>query len=215
MHAILGHRLAHRLWTRGWRYPARLLSFAVRLFTNVDIHPGAVIGRRFFYRPRRLCGDWRNRRGGRRRDAVSRRDAGAAPPGTGKRHPTLSDGVVVGAGAKILGPIVVGPRVRVGPFGGDQDVPEDATVVGVPGRVVTSRRQARKMRRRGWTITCCPTRWRARSAAWWIASTNWSVSWRYCVGKRRRILTTATVAPVRPATCAASMWMPPRRRSLK
>lgn len=48
VHAILGHRLAHQLWTRGWRYPARLLSFAVRLFTNVDIHPGAVIGRRFF-----------------------------------------------------------------------------------------------------------------------------------------------------------------------
>ncbi|WP_333583505.1 serine O-acetyltransferase [Rivihabitans pingtungensis] len=145
VHAILGHRLAHRLWTRGWRYPARLLSFAVRLFTNVDIHPGAVIGRRFFIDHGACVVIGETAEVGDDVTLYHGVTLGGTSWKQGKRHPTLSDGVVVGAGAKILGPIVVGPRVRVGANSVViKDVPEDATVVGVPGRVVTSRRQGQE-----------------------------------------------------------------------
>jgi serine O-acetyltransferase len=140
VHAILVHRVAHRLWSRGWRYAARFLSFLGRAFTNVDIHPGACIGRRFFidHGAGVVIGE----------TAVVGDDVtlyhGVTLGGTswrkGKRHPSLMDGVVVGAGAKILGPIVIGERVRVGANSVVvKDAPADSTVVGVPGRVVAPR----------------------------------------------------------------------------
>ncbi len=142
VHAILGHRLAHRLWRGGWRYPARLLSFAVRLFTIVDIHPGAVIGRRFFIDHGACVVIGETAEVGDDVTLYHGVTLGGTSWKQGKRHPTLADGVVVGAGAKILGPIVVGSRVRVGANSVVvKDVPEDATVVGVPGRVVARRRQ--------------------------------------------------------------------------
>jgi len=140
VHALLVHRLAHRLWRSGWRFPARLLAFAGRLLTNVDIHPGAVIGRRFFidHGAGVVIGE----------TAAIGDDVtlyhGVTLGGTswrkGKRHPTLADGVIVGAGAKILGPICIGERVRVGANSVVvKDVPADRTVVGVPGRIVDTR----------------------------------------------------------------------------
>lgn len=140
VHAILAHRLAHRLWQSGWRYPARFLSFLSRTLTNVDIHPGASIGRRFFidHGAGVVIGE----------TAVVGDDVtiyhGVTLGGTswnkGRRHPTLASGVVVGAGAKILGPITVGERVRVGANSVVvKDVPADRTVVGVPGRIVDTR----------------------------------------------------------------------------
>jgi serine O-acetyltransferase len=140
VHAILIYRLAHRLWRSGWRYPARLLAFVARLVSNVDIHPGAVIGPRLFidHGAGVVIGE----------TAEIGEDVtlyhGVTLGGTswrkGKRHPTLGDGVLVGAGAKVLGPISVGNHARVGANSVVvQDVPEGCTVVGIPGKVVRLR----------------------------------------------------------------------------
>lgn len=140
VHAIITHRLAHRLWRRGWCYSARLLAYLVRLFTNIDIHPGASIGRRFFidHGAGVVIGE----------TAIVGDDCtlyhGVTLGGTswnkGRRHPTLGNGVLVGAGAKILGPITLDDQVRVGANSVVvQDVPAGRTVVGIPGRVVRER----------------------------------------------------------------------------
>lgn len=140
VHAILIYRLAHRLWRSGWRYPARLLAFVARLLSNVDIHPGAVIGPRLFidHGAGVVIGE----------TAEIGEDVtlyhGVTLGGTswrkGKRHPTLGDGVLVGAGAKILGPISIGAGARVGANSVVvQDVPAGCTVVGIPGKVVRLR----------------------------------------------------------------------------
>lgn len=138
VHAIILHRLAHRLWNAGSRYPARFISWLGRLLTNIDIHPGATIGRRFFidHGAGVVVGE----------TAVVGDDCtlyhGVTLGGTtwskGKRHPTLGNGVVVGAGAKVLGAITLGDQVRVGSNSVVvKDVPACKTVVGIPGRVVT------------------------------------------------------------------------------
>ena len=140
VHAILLHRVSHRLWRAGWRYPARFLSFLSRTLTNVDIHPGATIGRRFFIDHGACVVIGETAELG---DDVSLYHGvtlGGTSWNKGKRHPTLANGVVVGAGAKILGPIVIGERVRVGANSVVvKDVPADRTVVGVPGRIVDTR----------------------------------------------------------------------------
>ncbi|WP_236102172.1 serine O-acetyltransferase [Methylotetracoccus oryzae] len=140
VHAILLHRLNHRLWRRGFRYAARWLAFFSRCCTNVDIHPGARIGRRFFidHGAGVVIGE----------TAVIGDDVtlyhGVTLGGTswskGRRHPRLGNGVLVGAGAKILGPIALGDNVRVGANSVVvKSVPANKTVVGIPGRVVQSR----------------------------------------------------------------------------
>lgn len=143
VHAIAFHRMSHALWRRGWRYLPRWMSFFTRWLTHVDIHPGAVIGQRFFidHGAGIVIGE----------TAVVGNDVtlyhGVTLGGTswraGKRHPTLGNQVVVGAGAKILGPIQVGDRVRIAANSVVIDaVPADTTVVGIPGRVVAPSRQA-------------------------------------------------------------------------
>jgi serine O-acetyltransferase len=137
VHAILIHRVASRLWRGRWRYGARVLAFLSRLVTNIDIHPGASIGRRFFidHGASVVVGE----------TAVIGDDVtlyhGVTLGGTtwnrGRRHPTLGNSVMVGAGAKVLGPISLGNNVRVGANSVViQSVPSDCTVVGVPGRIV-------------------------------------------------------------------------------
>ena len=135
LHAIWSYRLAHALWTRGWRFPARALSQLTRWLTGVEIHPGAVIGRRFFidHGMGVVIGETAEvgddvmlyhgvTLGGRTREA-------------GKRHPTLGDGVAVGAGAKILGPVVIGAGSAVGSNAVvTKDAPEDSILVGVPAK---------------------------------------------------------------------------------
>jgi len=140
VHAVAAYRIAHALWRRDWRYAARWLSFLARMFTQVDIHPGAVIGERFFidHGAGVVIGE----------TAEIGNDVtlyhGVTLGGTswhpGKRHPTLGNHVVVGAGAKILGPITVGHHARIATNSVVIDpVPEGATVVGIPGRVVAPR----------------------------------------------------------------------------
>ena len=143
VHAIMLYRFAHRLWRREWRYAARLLSFAGRLLSNVDIHPGARIGARFFidHGAGVVIGETAEIG-----DDVTLYH-GVTLGGTswrkGKRHPTLGDGVLVGAGAKILGPISIGANARVGANSVVvQNVPDGCTVVGIPGKVVRLREPA-------------------------------------------------------------------------
>lgn len=151
--AVALHRLAHALWLSGWRYLPRWLSFLARWLTNVDIHPGASIGRRFFidHGAGVVIGE----------TAVVGDDVtlyhGVTLGGTtwtpGKRHPTLGDGVVVGAGAKILGPITIGQRARVAANSVVIDnVPDAATVVGIPGRVVVRRPSAPEATKAGMPV---------------------------------------------------------------
>lgn len=137
LHAVALHRIAHALWTKGWRYFPRWLSFMARGLTNVDIHPGARIGRRFFIDHGAGVVIGETAELGNDVTLYHGVTLGGTTWSPGKRHPTLGDGVVVGAGAKILGPITVGHRVRVAANSVViDDVPDAATVVGIPGRVV-------------------------------------------------------------------------------
>jgi serine O-acetyltransferase len=137
VHAILLYRIAHRLWQWRIRYPARLLSYLARLFTNIDIHPGATIGRRFFIDHGAGVVIGETAEIGDDVTLYHGVTLGGTTWNKGKRHPTLGDGVVVGAGAKVLGAITLGDRVRVGANSVVvKDVPSDRTVVGIPGKVV-------------------------------------------------------------------------------
>ncbi|XSG84987.1 MAG: serine O-acetyltransferase [Methylohalobius sp. ZOD2] len=137
LHAILCHRLAHRLWAGGWRYPARLLAFLARIVTNVDIHPGAAIGRRFFIDHGAGVVIGETAEIGDDVTLYHGVTLGGTSWSQGKRHPTLKDGVMVGAGAKILGPITVGAGSRIGANSVViKDVPAGRTVVGIPGKIV-------------------------------------------------------------------------------
>ncbi len=145
--AIILHRVSHKLWQRGWRFVPRFLSFFVRLFTNVDIHPGAQIGRRFFidHGAGVVIGE----------TAIVGNDVtfyhGVTLGGTswnkGRRHPEVGDGVLVGAGSKILGAIKIGHNVRVGANSVVvNEVPPNCTVVGIPGKVVNTESRASRQR---------------------------------------------------------------------
>lgn len=137
VHAVWGYRIAHRMWREpALRLPARLLSQLVRAVTGVEIHPGAQLGRRLFIDhgmgvvvgETAMVGD----------DVVLFHGAtlGGKSMKRGKRHPTLGDNVVVGAGAKILGPVWVGDGARIGANAVVvKDVPAGAVAVGVPAVV--------------------------------------------------------------------------------
>jgi len=140
VHALLLHRISHFLWRIHLKWLARILSQLTRLLTGIEIHPGAQIGRRFFidHGMGVVIGE----------TAVIGDDVtlyhGVTLGGTswskGKRHPTLGNDVVVGAGAKVLGPITLSNGARVGSNAVVvKDVPEDATVVGIPGHIVSTK----------------------------------------------------------------------------
>mgnify|MGYP002386708834 CR=1 FL=1 len=138
VHALLMQRVAHRLWRAGLRYPARWLSWWARLVTNIDIHPGARLGRRFFIDHGAGVVIGETAEIGDDVTLYHGVTLGGTTWNKGKRHPTLGDGVVVGAGAKILGAITLGDRVRVGANSVVvKDVPADRTVVGIPAKAVT------------------------------------------------------------------------------
>lgn len=137
VHAVIWHRLSNRLWRRGWRFPARFLSWLGRFLTNVDIHPGATIGRRFFIDHGACVVIGETAEIGDDVTLYHGVTLGGTTWSPGKRHPTLENDVVVGAGAKILGPITVGRGTRVGANSVViDDVPGDVTVVGIPAKVV-------------------------------------------------------------------------------
>ena len=142
VHAILFHRLAHRLWKLKLYWFGRAISHIGRFFTGIEIHPGAVIGQRFFidHGIGVVIGE----------TAVIGDDCtlyhGVTLGGTswkqGKRHPTLENKLVVGAGAKILGPITIGSSAKIGSNAVViSDVPANATAIGIPARVVDSEKK--------------------------------------------------------------------------
>lgn len=144
LHAIVWHRVAHVLWRQGWRFSARLLAFIARALSNVDIHPGATIGRRFFIDHGAGVVIGGTTEIGDDVTLYQGVTLGGVSLNKGKRHPTLGDGVIVGAGAKILGAIHIGKRVRVGANSVVvKNVPDECTVVGIPARVVAAAAQNR------------------------------------------------------------------------
>ncbi len=142
LHAVSTHRLAHWLYGHGWYVLARVVSHISRLLTGIEIHPGAKIGRRLFIDhgfgvvigETAEVGD----------DVLLYQGVTLGGTGgeRGKRHPTIGDRVVIGAGAAVLGDIELGPDVKVG--AGSvvvHSVPAGATVVGIPGKVVKARHE--------------------------------------------------------------------------
>lgn len=138
LHAIWTHRIAHRLWARGARLPALVLAQGARSLTGVEIHPGATIGRRFFidHGMGVVVGETAEvgddvmlyhgvTLGGRSMERV-------------KRHPTVENGVTIGAGARVLGPVVIGEAAQIGANAVVvKDVPAQATAIGIPATVRT------------------------------------------------------------------------------
>jgi serine O-acetyltransferase len=137
LHALWGYRIHHWLWMHRWRFLARMMSQFIRLLTGIEIHPGAQIGHRFFIDhgmgvvigETTIIGD----------DVTVYQGVtlGGTGKETGKRHPTILNNVVVGTGARVLGNITIGENSRIG--AGSvvlRDVPDNSTVVGVPGHIV-------------------------------------------------------------------------------
>lgn len=143
LHAIMAYRCCHWLWQRDWRITARFFSQIVRFLTGIEIHPGARVGKGFFIDHGMGVVIGETTEIG---DNVTLYH-GVTLGGTTvfdehgkqlqKRHPTLKDNIVVGAGAKILGPITIGSNVKIGANAVIlKDVGDNLTVVGVPGHVV-------------------------------------------------------------------------------
>lgn len=137
LHALLIHRLAHWLWGSGLKWLARFISHFGRWVTGIEIHPGAMIGPRFFIDHGMGVVIGETAEIGADCTLYHGVTLGGTSWNKGKRHPTLGDRVVVGAGAKILGPITVGAGAKVGSNAVVvKDVPAGATAIGIPARVV-------------------------------------------------------------------------------
>jgi serine O-acetyltransferase len=137
LHALVAYRLAHRLYK--WNIPLipRIISYLTRIITGIEIHPGAKIGRRFFIDHGEGVVIGETTEIGDDVLIYQQVTLGGTGKESGKRHPTLGNNVIVGAGAKVLGNIKIGDFVRIG--AGSvvvEDVPEYSTVIGVPGRIV-------------------------------------------------------------------------------
>ncbi|MEM6445423.1 MAG: serine O-acetyltransferase [Cyanobacteria bacterium P01_D01_bin.123] len=136
-HALMWHRVAHALWRRHLYLPARVLAFFSRMWTQIEIHPAAQIGRRFFID--HGCGVVIGETAEVGHDVTLYHGVtlGGTSWDRGKRHPTIADGVVISAGAKVLGAIKIGQNAKVGANAVViKDVPPNMTVVGIPGRIV-------------------------------------------------------------------------------
>jgi serine O-acetyltransferase len=137
LHAVWLHRLAHALWLSGWKWLARVVSNFGRWLTGIEIHPGAKIGRRFFIDHGMGIVIGETAEIGNDVTLYQGVTLGGTSWNKGKRHPTLEDGVVVGAGAKVLGPFTVGAGAKIGSNAVvTKAVPAGATAVGIPGRII-------------------------------------------------------------------------------
>jgi serine O-acetyltransferase len=137
LHALVIHRVGRWFWRHGLRWLGRLTSHIGRWLTGIEIHPGATIGRRVFIDHGMGVVIGETAEIGEDTTLYHGVTLGGTTWNKGKRHPTLGRNVVVGAGAKILGPIKVGDGAKIGSNAVVvKDVPEGATVVGIPGRIV-------------------------------------------------------------------------------
>ena len=146
LHALLWHRaVVHRCWQGGLRWFARWLAHWGRWLTGVEIHPGATIGRRVFIDHGMGIVIGETAEIGDDSTLYHGVTLGGTSWNKGKRHPTLGRGVVIGAGAKVLGPIHVGDNAKIGSNAVVvRDVPPGATAVGIPARIVTAADQERR-----------------------------------------------------------------------
>jgi serine O-acetyltransferase len=137
VHALLLHRVANRFWRGGLKWLARLTSHFARWLTGIEIHPGATIGRRVFIDHGMGVVVGETAEIGDDCTLYHGVTLGGTTWNKGKRHPTLARGVVIGAGAKVLGPITIGENARIGSNAVVvKDVPAGATAVGIPARII-------------------------------------------------------------------------------
>ncbi|MEE1923188.1 serine O-acetyltransferase [Pseudomonas sp. 148P] len=149
MHAIWLHRAAHCLWKKDWKWLARLVSNFGRWLTGIEIHPGAKVGRRFFIDHGMGIVIGETAEIGDDVTLYQGVTLGGTSWNKGKRHPTLEDGVVVGAGAKVLGPFTVGAGAKIGSNAVvTKAVPAGATAVGIPGRIIVKSDGEQEARRK-------------------------------------------------------------------
>jgi len=143
LHVVMFHRAAHAAWRARLHLVARLLSQFGRFLTGIEIHPAATIGRRLFIDHGSGVVIGETAEIGDDVTLYHGVTLGGTSLATGKRHPTLQNGVIVGAGAKILGPVVVGTNARIGAnavvLG---DVPAGVTMVGIPARIALAKRKS-------------------------------------------------------------------------
>ena len=138
VHAIWGHRISHWLWNRGARLAARTFAELTRILTGVDIHPGALLGSGLFIDHATGVVIGETAEVGDDVTLYHGVTLGGSGADTGKRHPTVGDRVVIGAGAKVLGAIKIGEDSRIGANAVVvKPVPSGSVVVGVPGQVIS------------------------------------------------------------------------------
>jgi serine O-acetyltransferase len=141
VHAIWGHRISHWLWSRGAKVAARALGEITRILTGVEIHPGAILGTGLFIDHATGVVIGETAEVGDDVTIFHGVTLGGTSSDPGKRHPTIGDRVIIGAGAKILGPIKIGDDSRIGANSVVvKEVPSSSVVVGVPGQIISRAR---------------------------------------------------------------------------
>ena len=137
LHATLAHRAAHKMQMKGHRFTARLISQGARFLTGVEIHPGATIGKGLFIDHGTGVVIGETAEIGDNCTIYQGVTLGGTGKDVGKRHPTLGNNVMVGAGAKVLGPVKIGDNAKIAAGAVVlQDIPENCTAVGIPARIV-------------------------------------------------------------------------------
>jgi len=143
IHALILHRSAHYLWNKDCKFSARAISYGSRMITGIEIHPAAQIGRRFFIDHGMGVVIGETAKIGDDVTLYHGVTLGGVSLGQGKRHPTLEDGVIVGAGAKVLGPFTVGKNAKIGSNAVVvKEVPAEATMVGNAARMIAASTEA-------------------------------------------------------------------------
>jgi len=193
MHAIWLHRLSGWLWHAGWKWMARLVSNFGRWMTGIEIHPGAKVGRRFFIDHGMGIVIGETAEIGDDVTLYQGVTLGGTSWNKGKRHPTLENGVVVGAGAKVLGPFTVGAGAKVGSNAVvTKAVPAVQRLLGFRGELSSRPRGTLKPGVRRWrrksasmlTVSArtCPILWRGLLRNCWIICKPSMASWTVCAG---------------------------------
>jgi serine O-acetyltransferase len=140
VHAVLWHRISHKLYKRKFYFIARLISQLARFFTGIEIHPGSQIGRGLFIDHGMGVVIGETAEIGENVTIYHGVTLGGTGKDKGKRHPTVGNNVVIGAGSKVLGPINIGNGVKIGANSVVlTDVPSEATAVGIPARIIEKR----------------------------------------------------------------------------